>query len=35
MVIIPEYVHEKFDKEIKKFPPELIEKIAKAIHKYY
>lgn len=35
MVIIPKEIHKKWDKEIRKTPPELIKRIAETIHKHY
>lgn len=35
MVIIPEEMKEKWKEEMEKVPDELIEKIAKTIHKHY
>lgn len=35
MVIITKEVKEKLDKEMEKIPQELVEKIAKTIHKHY
>lgn len=35
MVVIPKKVAKKWDKEIKKIPQELIEKMARSIHKHY
>lgn len=35
VVRISEEMKKKMEEELKKVPPELIEKIAKVIHRYY